>query len=97
MWLREKNSVALEEGWRDPALLQAQLWKQQSLQAELDANVHEQQRLQMVSPWGLWDSPAGQSMGRPRRALAMALSHGNGWPTFMEYLLYTGTMLSTQG
>ena len=55
MWLREKNSVALEEGWRDPALLQAQLWKQQSLQAELDANVHEQQRLQMVSPWGLWD------------------------------------------
>ncbi|XP_035564644.1 spectrin beta chain, non-erythrocytic 5 [Canis lupus dingo] len=47
MWLREKNSVALEEGWRDPALLQAQLWKQQSLQAELDANVHEQQRLQM--------------------------------------------------
>ncbi|XP_072594223.1 spectrin beta chain, non-erythrocytic 5 [Vulpes vulpes] len=47
MWLREKNSVALEEGWRDPALLQAQLWKQQSLQAQLDASVHEQQRLQM--------------------------------------------------
>uniref|UniRef100_G1MDF6 Spectrin beta, non-erythrocytic 5 n=1 Tax=Ailuropoda melanoleuca TaxID=9646 RepID=G1MDF6_AILME len=46
-WLREKNSVALEEGWRDPALLRAQLWKQQSLQAELDATVHHQQRLQM--------------------------------------------------
>ncbi|XP_045863809.1 spectrin beta chain, non-erythrocytic 5 [Meles meles] len=46
-WLREKHSVALEEGWRDPALLQAQLWKQRSLQAELDASVHHRQRLQM--------------------------------------------------
>uniref|UniRef100_A0A8C7EU33 Spectrin beta, non-erythrocytic 5 n=1 Tax=Neovison vison TaxID=452646 RepID=A0A8C7EU33_NEOVI len=45
-WLREKHSVALEEGWRDPALLQAQLWKQRSLQSELDSNVHHQQRLQ---------------------------------------------------
>ncbi|XP_057162138.1 LOW QUALITY PROTEIN: spectrin beta chain, non-erythrocytic 5 [Ursus arctos] len=46
-WLREKNSVALEEDWRDPALLRAQLWKQHSLQAKLDATVHHQQRLQM--------------------------------------------------
>ncbi|XP_032199248.1 spectrin beta chain, non-erythrocytic 5 isoform X4 [Mustela erminea] len=45
-WLREKHSVALEEGWRDPALLQAQLRKQRSLQAELDASVHHHQRLQ---------------------------------------------------
>ncbi|GAB5572546.1 spectrin beta chain [Prionailurus iriomotensis] len=47
MWLREKDSVALDEGWRNPALLQTQLWKQKSLQAELDASVHHQQRLQV--------------------------------------------------
>uniref|UniRef100_A0A667H474 Spectrin beta, non-erythrocytic 5 n=1 Tax=Lynx canadensis TaxID=61383 RepID=A0A667H474_LYNCA len=46
-WLREKDSVALDEGWRNPALLQTQLWKQKSLQAELDASVHHQQRLQV--------------------------------------------------
>uniref|UniRef100_A0A8C8YBE4 Spectrin beta, non-erythrocytic 5 n=1 Tax=Panthera leo TaxID=9689 RepID=A0A8C8YBE4_PANLE len=46
-WLREKDSVALDEGWRNPALLQTQLWKQKSLQAELDTSVHHQQRLQV--------------------------------------------------
>lgn len=86
-WLREKNSVALEEDWRDPALLRAQLWKQHSLQAELDATVHHQQRLQMVRPWEPWDRPAGQSMGRPRRALARALNQSHGWRTFIEYFL----------
>ncbi|XP_032336758.1 spectrin beta chain, non-erythrocytic 5 [Camelus ferus] len=45
-WLREKNLVALEEGWQDPAGLQAQWRKQQNLQAKLDAGVHHQQRLQ---------------------------------------------------
>nr|KAF6487643.1 spectrin beta, non-erythrocytic 5 [Rousettus aegyptiacus] len=47
MWLRERNLVATEEGWWDPAMLQAQLRKQQNLQAELDTSVHQQQRLQM--------------------------------------------------
>ncbi|XP_019500408.1 PREDICTED: spectrin beta chain, non-erythrocytic 5 [Hipposideros armiger] len=47
LWLREKKLVALEEGWQDPAMLQAQLRKQQDLQAELDTSVHRQQRLQM--------------------------------------------------
>ncbi|KAM9646114.1 spectrin beta chain, non-erythrocytic 5 [Trichechus inunguis] len=46
VWLREKNQVALEEGWRDLATLQTQLWKQQTLQAELDSIVHQEQRLQ---------------------------------------------------
>ncbi|KAM9202881.1 spectrin beta chain, non-erythrocytic 5 [Dugong dugon] len=46
VWLREKNQVALEEGWRDPATLQTQLWKQRTLQAELDSIVHQEQRLQ---------------------------------------------------
>ncbi|KAF5925525.1 hypothetical protein HPG69_001972 [Diceros bicornis minor] len=46
-WLREKNLVALEEDWQDPAMLQAQLRKQQTLQAELDTSAHQRQRLQM--------------------------------------------------
>ncbi|KAM7239689.1 hypothetical protein CapIbe_009184 [Capra ibex] len=46
-WLREKNLVALEEGWWDPVDLQAQLQEQQNLQAELDTRAHHQQRLQM--------------------------------------------------
>ncbi|OWK09720.1 hypothetical protein Celaphus_00006342, partial [Cervus elaphus hippelaphus] len=46
-WLREKNLVALEEGWWDPVELQAQLQQQQNLQAELDPRAHRQQRLQM--------------------------------------------------
>jgi len=52
-WLREKNLVALEEGWWDPVDLQAQLQQQQHLQAELDTRAHHQQRLQMVRPWAL--------------------------------------------
>ncbi|KAF6133107.1 spectrin beta, non-erythrocytic 5 [Phyllostomus discolor] len=46
-WLREKNLVALEEGPGDPAMLQAQLREQQTLQAELHAGVRQQQRLQL--------------------------------------------------
>ncbi|XP_068961768.1 spectrin beta chain, non-erythrocytic 5 [Petaurus breviceps papuanus] len=46
MWLGEKNLVALDEGWRDPSTLQAQLQKHQSFQAELDANATQLQKLQ---------------------------------------------------
>ncbi|XP_043836496.1 spectrin beta chain, non-erythrocytic 5 [Dromiciops gliroides] len=46
MWLGEKNLVALDEGWRDPSTLQAQLQKHQSFQAELDANAPQLQKLQ---------------------------------------------------
>ncbi|XP_037360039.1 spectrin beta chain, non-erythrocytic 5 [Talpa occidentalis] len=46
-WLREKNLVALEEIWRDPAVLQAQMRDQQNLLAELDTSAHHKQRLQM--------------------------------------------------
>ncbi|KAM5235434.1 spectrin beta chain, non-erythrocytic 5 [Ctenodactylus gundi] len=45
-WLREKNLVALEEGWRDPATLRAELRKQRSFQAELGASAHRHQELQ---------------------------------------------------
>ncbi|XP_007933521.1 spectrin beta chain, non-erythrocytic 5 [Orycteropus afer afer] len=46
-WLREKNQVALEEGWQNTATLQTQLQKHQNLQAELDSIAHLEQRLQM--------------------------------------------------
>ncbi|XP_073733567.1 spectrin beta chain, non-erythrocytic 5 [Callorhinus ursinus] len=69
-WLREKKSVALEEGWRDPAVLQAHLWKQQSLQAELDASVHHQQRLQMEGQRLLQEGhPASESIREQLREL----------------------------
>lgn len=91
MWLREKNVVALDEGWRDPAMLQAQLRKQQNLQAELDASVHQQQRLQMVRAWGYGWGTTGTSgrpgHGQPHRRLAAALKHSNGQPTFTERFL----------
>ncbi|XP_023568382.1 spectrin beta chain, non-erythrocytic 5 [Octodon degus] len=45
-WLRKKNLVALEEGWREPATLQTLLRKQQNLQAELNMSLHQQQELQ---------------------------------------------------
>ncbi|XP_037691030.1 LOW QUALITY PROTEIN: spectrin beta chain, non-erythrocytic 5 [Choloepus didactylus] len=46
IWLREKTPGALDEGWRDPATLQAQWQRQQNLQAELDSSAHHQQGLQ---------------------------------------------------
>uniref|UniRef100_H0XEK4 Spectrin beta, non-erythrocytic 5 n=1 Tax=Otolemur garnettii TaxID=30611 RepID=H0XEK4_OTOGA len=63
MWLREKNLVALEEGWQDPAMLQAQLRKQQSFQVELDASVHQQQELHMEGQRLLqWGHPASETI-----------------------------------
>lgn len=63
-WLRKKNLVALEEGWRDPATLQALLCKQRNLQAELDTSLHQQQELQQVrtaQSWQLCLSHSGDS------------------------------------
>ncbi|KAJ8377542.1 hypothetical protein AAFF_G00256380 [Aldrovandia affinis] len=37
-WLSEKNTVALDESWRDPSNLQAKLLKHQSFEAETLAN-----------------------------------------------------------
>ncbi|XP_015205968.2 spectrin beta chain, non-erythrocytic 5 isoform X1 [Lepisosteus oculatus] len=37
-WLSEKNTVALDESWRDPTNLQAKLQKHQSFEAEILAN-----------------------------------------------------------
>ncbi|XP_042315999.1 spectrin beta chain, non-erythrocytic 5 [Sceloporus undulatus] len=37
-WMAEKNSIALDETWRDPSNLQAKLQKHQTFQAEIVAN-----------------------------------------------------------
>ncbi|XP_044291663.1 spectrin beta chain, non-erythrocytic 5 [Varanus komodoensis] len=38
VWMTEKNSIALDESWRDPSNLQAKLQKHQTFQAEVVAN-----------------------------------------------------------
>ncbi|XP_061467332.1 spectrin beta chain, non-erythrocytic 5 [Rhineura floridana] len=37
-WMSERNSIALDESWRDPSNLQAKLQKHQTFQAEIVAN-----------------------------------------------------------
>ncbi|XP_026142105.1 spectrin beta chain, non-erythrocytic 5 isoform X1 [Carassius auratus] len=44
-WLNEKNSVAVDESWRDPINLQAKLLKHQSFEAEILANRNRVQTL----------------------------------------------------
>lgn len=44
-WLNEKNSVAVDESWRDPINLQAKLLKHQSFEAEILANRNRVQNL----------------------------------------------------
>ena len=85
--------MALEEGPGDPTMLQAQLQDQQTLQAELRASVHQQQKLQLVSP-GVQQGTMG--WWRPR-ARAVALNHSNGWPMFMECFLGEGTLPGSKG
>lgn len=47
-WLNEKNSVALDESWRDPINLQAKLLKHQSFEAEILANRNRVETLTKV-------------------------------------------------
>ncbi|XP_069494913.1 spectrin beta chain, non-erythrocytic 5 isoform X2 [Ambystoma mexicanum] len=46
-WMNEKNSIALDESWRDPSNLQTKLQKHQSLEAEILANRNGLDSLQM--------------------------------------------------
>ncbi|XP_058521995.1 spectrin beta chain, non-erythrocytic 5 [Ochotona princeps] len=48
VWLREKNTEALEEGRWAPGELQAQVRQQQELQAELDASAQHHEALQAL-------------------------------------------------
>lgn len=84
-WLREKSLVALAEGWRDPARLRAQLWKQQDLEAQLQ----QQQRLKMARPQAqlgdggaVWQARAQGCSAAPWRSVA--LGHRHGQPTLTE-------------
>lgn len=49
--MNEKNSVALDESWRDPINLQAKLLKHQSFEAEILANRNRVQNLMKVRHW----------------------------------------------
>ncbi|XP_013913266.1 PREDICTED: spectrin beta chain, non-erythrocytic 5-like [Thamnophis sirtalis] len=44
-WMSEKNSIALDESWRDPSNLQAKLQKHQTFQAEIVANKNHLNRI----------------------------------------------------
>ncbi|KAK9409730.1 spectrin beta chain non-erythrocytic 5-like [Crotalus adamanteus] len=44
-WMNEKNSIALDENWRDPSNLQAKLQKHQTFQAEIVANKNHLNRI----------------------------------------------------
>ncbi|KAM6459310.1 spectrin beta chain, non-erythrocytic 5 isoform 3-T3 [Liasis olivaceus] len=44
-WMSEKNSIALDESWRDPSNLQAKLQKHQTFQAEIVANSNHLNRI----------------------------------------------------
>lgn len=94
-WLREKNLVVLEEGWQDPAGLQAQLRRPQNLQVQ-DTSVHHQQRLQTVRSWGPGRGLQARAGGDPTEPWQLALNHSRGWPTF-ECFLHTDAVLSTKG
>lgn len=48
-WMSEKNSIALDESWRDPSNLQAKLQKHQTFQAEIVANQSHLDQIKAVS------------------------------------------------
>uniref|UniRef100_A0A8C6V9D6 Calponin-homology (CH) domain-containing protein n=1 Tax=Naja naja TaxID=35670 RepID=A0A8C6V9D6_NAJNA len=50
-WMSEKNSIALDESWRDPSNLQAKLQKHQTFQAEVVANKNHLNRIKTVSKY----------------------------------------------
>ncbi|XP_078515770.1 spectrin beta chain, non-erythrocytic 5 isoform X2 [Lissotriton helveticus] len=46
-WMNEKNSIALDENWRDPSNLQTKLQKHQTFEAEIMANRNRLDSIQM--------------------------------------------------
>lgn len=83
MWLRDRHLVALEEDWQDLGALQAQLWKLQNLQAELDTSARHRQWLQMVSGDPRTCRPEHGAAPQPWQP---ALSPR--WPTVIKCFLY---------
>ncbi|XP_043119308.1 spectrin beta chain, non-erythrocytic 5 isoform X2 [Puntigrus tetrazona] len=65
-WLNEKNSVALDESWRDPINLQAKLLKHQSFEAEILANRNRVQILVKEGDNMLASSHPAQGKIKPR-------------------------------
>uniref|UniRef100_A0A673I813 Spectrin beta chain, non-erythrocytic 2-like n=1 Tax=Sinocyclocheilus rhinocerous TaxID=307959 RepID=A0A673I813_9TELE len=65
-WLNEKNSVAVDESWRDPINLQAKLLKQQSFEAEILANRNRVQTFIKVGDNMLASSHPAKGKIKPR-------------------------------
>ncbi|KAI2654409.1 Spectrin beta chain, non-erythrocytic 5 [Labeo rohita] len=65
-WLNEKNSVALDESWRDPINLQAKLLKHQSFEAEILANRNRVQNLMKEGNNMLTSSHPAKGKIKPR-------------------------------
>ncbi|KAK2878694.1 hypothetical protein Q8A67_019485 [Cirrhinus molitorella] len=65
-WLNEKNSVAVDESWRDPINLQAKLLKHQSFEAEILANRNRVQNLMKEGDNMLTSSHPAKSKIKPR-------------------------------
>nr|XP_055027307.1 spectrin beta chain, non-erythrocytic 5 [Misgurnus anguillicaudatus] len=65
-WLNEKNSVALDESWRDPINLQAKLHKHQSFEAEILANRNRVEVLIKEGEKMLTSSHPAKSKIKPR-------------------------------
>ncbi|XP_077095863.1 spectrin beta chain, non-erythrocytic 5 isoform X1 [Siphateles boraxobius] len=65
-WLNEKNSVAVDESWRDPINLQAKLLKHQSFEAEILANRNRVQNLIKEGDNMLASSLSAKSKIKPR-------------------------------
>ncbi|KAA0711222.1 Spectrin beta chain, non-erythrocytic 5 [Triplophysa tibetana] len=65
-WLNEKNSVALDESWRDPINLQAKLLKHQSFEAEILANRNQVETLTKKGDQMLASSHPAKSKIKPR-------------------------------
>ncbi|XP_073682671.1 spectrin beta chain, non-erythrocytic 5 [Garra rufa] len=65
-WLNEKNSVAVDESWRDPINLQAKLLKHQSFEAEILANRNRVQNIMKEGDNMLTSSHPAKSKIKPR-------------------------------
>lgn len=48
VWLNERNTIALDENWREPTNLQAKLLKHQSFEAEILGNRYRVETLTKV-------------------------------------------------
>ncbi|XP_076022140.1 spectrin beta chain, non-erythrocytic 5 [Genypterus blacodes] len=66
VWLNERNTVALDESWREPTNLQAKLLKQQSFDSEILANRYRVDAMTKEGEKLLLDCSSAEGKVRPR-------------------------------